>query len=144
MADYLVVEQGAPPWLPSPQAETVAEFAYHDVPLSGVLRQHGVDFFFSCMDGAAEPVSFWIYRHVTEREWREFQRATSPEAYARMVGQLEFDRPYVIALAVEKVGIVGSRVVTGNDEDELRQACEALVTELETLAGEARALASVE
>lgn len=137
MADVLHVTKGAPPWLPSPDAELVAEFSYYDVPLSGVIRQHGVDFYFQCLDNTPDPVSFWMYLHVTESERERLESAPSPEDFDRLVGDIDVDRPVVLALALERLGILSWRTLPAHIDEVVKEEMRELVNELYALARQA-------
>jgi hypothetical protein len=139
MADVLHVVKGSPPWLPSPETELVAEYNYYDVPLSGVVRQHGVDFFFQCLDDTADAVSFWMYVHATEVERERLESASSPDEFDGFVGQIDIDRPVVLALAIERLGILSWRVLPAHDDEAVKRELGELVSELDSLARQARA-----
>lgn len=134
MADFIAVTPGSSPWRPTAEAELVAEYEYYDVPLCGVVRQHGVDYLFQCLFGATEKVSFWMYMLVSDRERRRLEAAESPEAFDRLVWDAEIDRPVVMALALEEVGIVAHRAVAGHDKDAVLEAVTELANELGQLA----------
>jgi hypothetical protein len=140
MADVLQVQHGAAPWRPAQDAEAVTEFEYYDVPLSGVVRQHNVDYLFLCAEGATESVSLWLYLHVTDSERDLLAGAETPEEFDGMVDAMELDRPAVLAVAGEGRGILAYRVIPAADEGSVKQALRELAEELERLAGETKLL----
>lgn len=140
MGDYISIQQGAAPWAPSADAEVIAEYRYYEVPLEGVVRQHGVEYLFVCMTGDIDTVSFWVYSRITPDERATLEAATTPEAYEQLLLTHDLNTPVVVALAVDAVGILASEVV--ETDDLLPAALQRLSDYLQSLASDAKELAT--
>jgi hypothetical protein len=139
MGDIISIQRGAAPWAPSADAEVVAEYRYYDVPVEGIVRQHGVEFLFACLTGGIDPVSFWIYARVTPEERARLESAADPSSYVELMRGHGFHAPYVLALAVEDVGILASAVV--DDDEHLQEAMRSLHRYMQSLAEDTKELA---
>jgi hypothetical protein len=142
VADQIQVLPGAPPWQPTPDSEVIAEYAYHDFPTVGVVRQHGIDYLFRCIAGADERVSAWFYVLVRRDERELLESAPTPEDFERLLQQIPLHHPAVFALAVEGVGIVAKQATDWYDESSARAALTRLVEQVQELARQAEDLAA--
>lgn len=127
VADVVEIHRGFAPWKPSPDAELVKEYRYYDVPRTGVIEQHGVRYFFTCLDDDPdELVSIWFYCHLT----REDEAVLDSASAAEFDTCVDFDGPGLLALAFEEVGIVAAEVMDELTSEHLAEAHDALVRRL--------------
>lgn len=77
MADRIELQLGHAPWRPTRDVELVATYRYYDGPLTGVIRQHGNEYLFSCLDGEADMLSLRWYAAISV-EQRARLDAVSP------------------------------------------------------------------
>jgi len=68
MSDLIQIEAGARPWEPSAATETLTILDEYNVPLAGLIEQHGVTFLFVCAAGEEEPDNVWLYSLVSAQE----------------------------------------------------------------------------
>ena len=109
-------------------------YQYYEVPLSGIISQHGARFFFGCVGGPSEPANFWIYARVNSQEEHALDSST-PSDFGAAV---DFVGPVVMALALEGPGIVAYHVIDYLNSDGLMAARDALMAELEEQMAAAR------
>lgn len=112
MADVIQLHGGYSPWKPSEDAELAKEYRRYNIPLEGVVSQHGVRYAFACVDGHDDVVSFWVYVHVSAEQ----------ESALDAGGEIEFRGPGALALVIEGVGIVASTLVEDFDDAEATRA----------------------
>lgn len=134
MADVIQIEKGCDPWQPSHDAILAAQHRYYEIPLEGIIEQHGVRYSFICV-GQGENVSFWQYEYVTPADEAALATMTSEELAAR-----EITAPMVVAIALEGLGIVGSVIVDEPSDEAIERGYRQLASEMERLAGDARDL----
>jgi len=101
------VQVGAAPWLPAPTAEPVVEYEYHDFPLSGVIRQHGTEYFFMCAAGQDEPVHLWIYWLALAGERRYLGSSSGTQEFRQRLQGFPLHSRTVLAVADDEHGIRG-------------------------------------
>jgi hypothetical protein len=142
VADQIQVVSGAPPWQPTPDSEVVAEYAYHDFPTVGVVRQHGIDYLFRCIAGADEDVSAWFYVLISGDERELLESAPTPEDFERLLEQIPMHHPAVFALAADGVGIFARQATAWYDEASARAALARLADQAQELARQAEDLAA--
>lgn len=68
MSDWLLPEQGARPWLPAPGVTERLVLHEYDIPLAGLLEQHGSVYLYSCLLGEVEALNVWAYVLVSDEE----------------------------------------------------------------------------
>ena len=136
MADVIHVEKGFSPWQPAQDARLVKQYQYYEIPLCGVIEQHGMRFFFACLAGADEAVNMWFYGRLSPEVETALDQATAEE----FTSSAQFEGPAVMALAAEGPGIVATTMVDGLTSDEIRAAHEILYRELEAWASAAKEL----
>lgn len=115
MADTIHVERWCPPWQPSRDAELIETLNYYDMPLVGIVRQHGVDYLFSCITGHTEPIHSWAYVLLTAGD-RERIREASPEQLRDIVQELLSTGPMVLAIASDESGTYGGLEIDSLDD----------------------------
>jgi hypothetical protein len=121
MADRIELALGHAPWRPTTASELLATYRYYDGPLTGVVSQHGNDYFFSCLDGEADTLSLWFYVPI-KREQRERLEAMSPEEFAQAYRHEPLEGCMVLALATERLGIVDFEAVEDCEDDRVVEA----------------------
>lgn len=136
MADVIHVEKGYSPWQPASDARLVKEYGYHDFPFAGVIEQHGVRYYFACVDGMNETVNAWVYAQLTADEEAQLD-AASPEQF---FDSFEIGGPAVLALAVEGPGVIATHLMESVTKEELLYGKRQLVQQVERLLETAREL----
>lgn len=139
MADLIHAQPGSPPWQPG-EADTELVETYHeyDIPLVGVVRQHGVDYLFRCFYGHVEPLNLWTYTLVDADDLARLEATDGGEEFDRVARELAYRGAGVAALAVEDLGIIAAVDVDALDDasersraqDRLLDAFEAWVRTL--------------
>lgn len=136
MADVIRLEKGFSPWRPASDAVLVKEYAYHEIPLRGVVEQHGVRYYFGCAYGSDEPVSVWFYVRLGPGDEAVLD-AASAEEFDKAV---TFGGPAMLALALEGPGIVATYLMESLSQEEITHGYRSLVMELQDLAERAKEL----
>lgn len=136
MADVIRIEKGFSPWQPAADALLVKEYAYHEIPLMGVVEQHGVRYYFGCAAGRDEPVSIWFYARLSVEEEAMLDGSSGDDFNSRV----KFQGPAVLALALEGPGVVATYLMESLSEEEIAHGYERLVGELQELAAKAQGL----
>jgi hypothetical protein len=77
--DLIEITIGARPWLPSDDAESVAEFDRYDFPTCGLIRQGDGLFVFDCVEGHLMEGNVWMYARVSADEAEVLQRAAGED-----------------------------------------------------------------
>ena len=129
MADVIQVEKGCDPWRPSHDSVLVKQYRYYDMPLEGIIEQHGVRYYFQCMSGAQDQLNSWAYSYVGPDEESELDAATAEE-----FAQREARGPMALAFALEGLGVVCSTVIDEVTDDSIRAAHRQLAEEFRELA----------
>ena len=127
MSDLITVQSGPErsPWHPSPDAELRNAYHVWDIPLAGHLREGTSDYFFWCVDGAAnDTVSLWAYAQVSESEIQAVEQGEFDAQFAKAI----VGKPLTVALYNEERGIVASIIVL--NPDQYRSVGDAIVDEL--------------
>jgi hypothetical protein len=102
MADRIELREGNLPWKPG-GAESVAVLNKYDMPLSGVIIQHGTPFFFWCIRGEVTQGTLWGYVPIGEHERHEIEHEPRDQVVRRL---LKSKRPCTLAFSIEGQGIV--------------------------------------
>jgi hypothetical protein len=103
MADLLKFEPGQKPWKPSRNTELVETFLYNNMPLVGVIRQHGTLYLFRCVEGFADETHVWAYVPVEEENLDKLRR--SDELWMPLQ-DLTSGQSFMVAIATDRDGIV--------------------------------------
>lgn len=61
MTNQIHLRLGAHPWRPADSARPGKVLNHYDIPLAGILKQHGNYFLFECLEGETQDVSLWAY-----------------------------------------------------------------------------------
>lgn len=135
MADLMHVQLRTEPWSPAWDAKVIEVFHRYDVPLIGLVAQHGSHYLFYCLAGAGRQGSVWAYAHLAEYEVLNLQEAEGAE-FDRMLAALLLHRNLRVVFATEDHGIVvTAEVAPSNTMEHLLnstlQALEAEIVELQ-------------
>jgi hypothetical protein len=118
MSDLISLRRGARPWAPAFANDEAAEVLdYYDMPLAGILRQHGAYFLFQCLEGQLDTTNLWAY--VLLEPWEVEQLRSADEDQLDDAIERTFyksRRDITVAIATEELGIVLSVVVTAYDD----------------------------
>lgn len=110
MYDHLPsIKEGFPPWEPSPDATLLETFDFHDMPLSGVFKENGSRFLFTCLEGHLAEWSLWVYVEADPEE--VVKLAAAPQVVdfdVRFAKAFHSERPVAAALSEEGYGIIHS------------------------------------
>ena len=136
MADVIRLEKGFSPWQPASDAHLVKEYAYYEIPLRGVVEQHGVRYYFGCAAGRDEPVNVWVYVRLSADDEATLDSAS----YADFDHAIPLQGPGMLALAIEGPGVVATYSLDSFSENELARGYRALIGELESMTESAREL----
>jgi hypothetical protein len=104
VVDTVSIQEGCPPWKPTPDSVVVTEYRYYDIPLIGVVEQGDRHYLFWCLDGADEPLSLWLYVYITKTQREQLDAAH--EGFDEVFGKLSFEGWGRLALATPNLGIV--------------------------------------
>jgi hypothetical protein len=110
MTDQIALRMGATPWRPASTATPVVVLDRYDIPLLGVVSQHGSNFLFNFLEGQPQEVNIWVYANLADQELEALQRAT-PEEIDDIVDQIFGTRETTVALATEGDGLLLSAVI---------------------------------
>jgi hypothetical protein len=98
VSDLIQLGIGERPWLPTPNTTPVEVFDRYDMPISGLIKQHGALFVFDCLEGHVSEGNVWIYAHVSTAEAVLLQRAEGDD-FVRQLEVAFTDRPIMAAFA---------------------------------------------
>ena len=89
MSDLIQIDAGARPWMPSASTELIATLDEYNVPLAGLIEQHGVTFLFVCAAGEEEPDNVWLYSLVSAEEIQALTEASGRQILGVMADSLK-------------------------------------------------------
>lgn len=102
MADRIDLRVGDLPWRPD-GSELSSVLHHYDMPLSGVISQHGSSYYFWCIRGEVTQGSLWGYAAIADHELHELENEPRDQALRRLAGS---PRPTTVAFSIEGKGIV--------------------------------------
>lgn len=102
MADRINLRVGDLPWRPD-GSELSSVFHRYDMPLSGIITQHGTAYFFWCIRGEVTQGSLWGYAAIGDHEVHELENEPRDQALRRLAAS---PRPTTVAFSVEGKGIM--------------------------------------
>lgn len=135
MADFIRLQHGAPPWQGSGErSHHIATYHFHDIPLIGLIKRDGVCYLFRCLGGEVENVNLWSYTLIEPSEIDRLEATTTAEEFENVVADLT-ERPGVVAVAIDGLGIIGSDHVEDWSDPRphftrLNEAVEAVISRL--------------
>jgi hypothetical protein len=82
VSDLAEITEGGRPWKPTETTVSGEILHRYNMPLVGVIEQHGVRYLFQCWGGELERANIWLYTLLTERQDRLLQDEARPFAEA--------------------------------------------------------------
>lgn len=70
MSDLIEISEGGRPWEPTPRTVPGEILHRYNMPLVGVIEQHGARYLFQCWAGEVERANMWLYTRLTEEQDR--------------------------------------------------------------------------
>lgn len=70
MSDLVEIAEGGRPWEPSPTTVPGEILHRYNMPLVGVIEQHGVRYLFQCWAGEVERANMWLYTRLDDDQER--------------------------------------------------------------------------
>lgn len=70
VSDLAEIAEGSRPWEPTPTTVPGEILHRYNMPLVGVIEQHGVRYLFQCWAGEVERANMWLYTRLTEEQYR--------------------------------------------------------------------------
>lgn len=113
MSDRIEIAEGAAPWQPTEDSELVLELHRYDMPLLGVLRQHGTFYLFECLWGAVGPASVWAYQRIEDRDVDRLSTTDELNRSRALVDELLGADEVSVAFATESEGVTVTARVQG-------------------------------
>lgn len=101
MADRIDLSLGDLPWQPG-SGELVETIHRYDMPLAGLIEQHGTTFFFWCIEGEVTQGSLWGYVALGDHE-KDSLAGGPRDRILRTIGSAK--RPVRLAFSVDGQGI---------------------------------------
>lgn len=101
MADRIELRVGDLPWEPRAAEELVVLHQY-DMPLAGVIVQHGTSFFFWCVKGEVTQATLWGYTPVSDQERHELEGEPRDQILRRLFSSV---RTVTLGFSVEGRGM---------------------------------------
>lgn len=102
MADRIELQVGDLPWKPTGSEEPLVLHKY-DMPLSGIIDQHGASYFFWCIRGEITRGTLWGYAPIGDQERHEIENEPRDQVIRRLFSS---PRPCTLAFSVDGRGIV--------------------------------------
>ena len=78
MSDLAEIAEGGRPWKPTPTTVSGEILHRYNMPLVGVIEQHGVRYLFQCWGGEVERANLWLYTRLTEERGRLLSDESCP------------------------------------------------------------------
>jgi len=125
VTDQIHLRLGAPPWLPADTVRPGRVLNYYDIPLAGVLKQHGKYYLFECLEGEVQDTNLWAYVPIS----RTFARKLGHLAGHRLTSAMHDayrDQLITVAMAVKGCIESGACVELRSDESRRREAVKAM------------------
>jgi len=70
VSDLAEIAEGGRPWIPTETSVPGEILHRYNMPLVGVIEQHGVRYLFQCWGGEVERANLWLYTRLTEKQDR--------------------------------------------------------------------------
>ena len=78
MSELTEIAEGGRPWMPT-ETTVAAEILHrYNMPLVGVIEQHGIRYLFQCWGGEVERANLWLYTRLTNDLDRLLSDETRP------------------------------------------------------------------
>ncbi|MDQ2754277.1 MAG: hypothetical protein M3R71_01870, partial [Actinomycetota bacterium] len=78
MYDLAEIAEGGRPWKPTPATVPGEILHRYNMPLVGVIEQHGVRYLFQCWAGEVERANLWLYTRLTDERDRRLGDESLP------------------------------------------------------------------
>lgn len=131
MSDLIQLEHGVDPWKGSSTSRHVVEYRHYEIPLAGIVEQHGRQYLYFCLSRPDDSPTVWIYTGITS-EQRACLEGGPDEQFNERLNGLEHEGRGTLAFATENLGIVDF-VEADLDDQGLRLAYRTLLENLDTL-----------
>lgn len=102
MADRIDLQAGDFPWEPTGSDDVLILHEY-DMPLSGIISQHGASYFFWCIRGEVTQGTLWGYAPIGDHERHEIENEPRDQVLRRLFTS---PRPCTLAFSIDGRGIV--------------------------------------
>jgi hypothetical protein len=132
----------AKPWQAADTARPRKVLNHYDVPLAGILKQHGAFFLFECLDGEAGSANLWAYVPISRAAARRMSRLTGDRLTAAMHQAYE-GQVITAALAVDGRIVRGTRVDLPRAQDLRTEAARQVKRQVDADSSAMRGLAAV-
>ncbi|WP_182884825.1 hypothetical protein [Microbispora sp. H10885] len=100
MSDQIHLRIGAEPWRPADSAKIDKVLNHYDIPLAGILRQHGSYFIFECLEGHTKDTNIWAYAKIDRAE-RKAIRKSKGDDLQKLFNHILSSRTFTAALAID-------------------------------------------
>lgn len=111
MSDAVHIEQGARPWLPTPETTSRVVLHSFSIPLAGVIEQHGVLYLYWCVTGHAAPENAWAYAPISEEAVAKLE-AANDQTFDAALREAVGDNACTFAVASDDKGIIASVILS--------------------------------
>lgn len=115
MADRIELKKGDLPWQPD-GAENVVVLHRYDMPLAGIIEQHGSPYFFWCIKGEVTRGTLWGYVAIGDDERHEIEGEPRDQVLRRIFSNR---RSFIVAFSIEGRGIVKWTEVAPSSQEAL-------------------------
>ena len=102
IADRIELREGDLPWQPH-AAEDVVVLNRCDMPLTGMIRQHGNSYFFWCLRGEVTQGTLWGYLPIGDQERHEIEHEPRDLILRNLSSR---PRAWTLAFSIEGRGVV--------------------------------------
>jgi hypothetical protein len=117
MDQQIHLRLGAEPWRPADTARLSKVLNHYDVPLAGILKQHGSYFLFECLEGEVQDANLWAYVPIRRATARRLARLTSDRLMSAIHdAYMNHDITAVLAVDGAIVRGVTLELVPANDD----------------------------
>jgi hypothetical protein len=78
VSDLAEIAEGGRPWKPTETTVPGEVLHRYNMPLVGVIEQHGVRYLFQCWGGEVERANLWLYTRLSEEQDRVLGNESRP------------------------------------------------------------------
>lgn len=78
MSELAEIAGGGRPWKPTETTVPGEVMHRYNMPLVGVIEQHGVRYLFQCWGGEVERANLWLYTRLSDEQFRLLSDDTRP------------------------------------------------------------------
>ena len=69
MSDLVEIAEGGRPWKPTENTVSGEILHRYNMPLVGIIEQHGVRYLFQCWGGEVERANLWLYTRLPDQQY---------------------------------------------------------------------------